>query len=439
MTAVAQLPDPGTGVLDRIGRAREAITEASAIALGLMSEEQLGAAVSALAGLQSQAEALKLTLGREAERRDVVRRGADTGVDAWLAKLTGERREALRGGLLLARRLEDAYPATLRALARGDIRVEQARVIVNGLDVSIDDATEQQRADAEELLLGKASGVATSTGTPVALAQLRRAARRAYASIDAELSKRHLQRSVRATSQRGASDTWLVVYDNGDGTYSGRFSLPEAHGQMLRTVLESLSAPRRYGRDRTGAEVTDDVAGSDGSGLGWADKLGLAFCELIEHLPTDRLPKSAISMLVHLDLDTLVGELSSAGIGVMTTGADVTAGDVRRWACEASIIPAILGGGSVPLDLGRTRRVHSDKQRQALSVIHDSCAIAGCDRPFAWCEIHHPKPWSAGGRTDLRNALPLCWHHHRAAHDPHYTMTKHSETEWSLRWSRRRC
>ncbi|MFZ5845942.1 MAG: HNH endonuclease signature motif containing protein, partial [Actinomycetota bacterium] len=47
----------------------------------------------------------------------------------------------------------------------------------------------------------------------------------------------------------------------------------------------------------------------------------------------------------------------------------------------------------------------------------------GCERPFAWCEIHHPDPWSQGGPTDLTNALPLCGYHHQRAHDPHYTLT----------------
>ena len=71
----------------------------------------------------------------------------------------------------------------------------------------------------------------------------------------------------------------------------------------------------------------------------------------------------------------------------------------------------------MPLDLGRERRLHTKAQRIALSGIHDTCAAEGCERPFAWTEIHHPESWARGGRTDLDNALPLCGWHRRRAHE----------------------
>ena len=48
----------------------------------------------------------------------------------------------------------------------------------------------------------------------------------------------------------------------------------------------------------------------------------------------------------------------------------------------------------------------------ALATRYDECAAEGCDRPFAWTEIHHLRPWEAGGLTDLDNAAPLCGTHH---------------------------
>ena len=40
--------------------------------------------------------------------------------------------------------------------------------------------------------------------------------------------------------------------------------------------------------------------------------------------------------------------------------------------------------------------------------------------PAAWCETHHPHPWSTGGKTNLDNAALLCSHHHHRAHDARY-------------------
>lgn len=437
MTAVAQLPDPGTRVLEQLGSARAAVKDAGGANLQMLTDDQLAAAVTEIAAIQSQTDAFRMVIAREAERREAGTKDADTGTDAYLSKLTGEQREKVRGGLKLAERLQEAYPATLHALAAGTIRLEQARVIVAGLDVSIDDATEEQRQTAESLLIAKASGESTRSGRPLSVPQLRRAARRIYDKIDTDLAIRHLLRSVRANNQRGATDTWMTLHDNGDGTFSRRFGIPELHGKLLRTILENLSAPRRCHVDKDGNEQWDDVAGGKSGGLGWADKLGLALCELIEHLPVDKLPKSAITMLVKLDLDTLRAELSKAGVGETSTGTDVDAGEVRRLACEAGLVPAVLGSASVPLDLGCTSRLHSDKQRQALALLYDTCAIEGCDRPIAWCEIHHLQPWSQGGGTDLDNALPACWHHHRAIHDIRYQLEKQPSGIWTLRWKRR--
>ena len=64
-----------------------------------------------------------------------------------------------------------------------------------------------------------------------------------------------------------------------------------------------------------------------------------------------------------------------------------------------------------------------------------TCAATGCERPYAWCELHHRQPWAKGGRTDLANAVPLCHQHHRWIHDTgfnHQTMP-----DGSIRFSRR--
>ena len=104
-----------------------------------------------------------------------------------------------------------------------------------------------------------------------------------------------------------------------------------------------------------------------------------------------------------------------------------------RLACNAGLVPAVLDGDSMPLDLGRSRRRHSRSQRRALALIHDTCAVAGCTRPFAWCEIHHHLlSWANGGRTDLDNGLPLCGHHHRRAHDSLFDLRRRPDGDWAF-------
>jgi hypothetical protein len=49
-------------------------------------------------------------------------------------------------------------------------------------------------------------------------------------------------------------------------------------------------------------------------------------------------------------------------------------------------------------------------------VRDQGCAWPTCDRPAAWCEAHHLRPWPDGGTTDLDNTALFCPHHHHVLH-----------------------
>ena len=83
--------------------------------------------------------------------------------------------------------------------------------------------------------------------------------------------------------------------------------------------------------------------------------------------------------------------------------------------------------------MGRSHRLYTRSQRRALSLLHHTCAIAGCTRPFAWCEIHHSWPWARGGPTDLDHAVPLCGYHHHRAHETRFDLRQRPDGEWTLR------
>jgi len=83
----------------------------------------------------------------------------------------------------------------------------------------------------------------------------------------------------------------------------------------------------------------------------------------------------------------------------------------------------VLDGNSVPLDLGRIKRLFTKHQKIALNHQYHGCAAANCDRPPTWTEAHHEHPWSQGGNTDLKHGIPLCPpHHHMADHPQSWTM-----------------
>ena len=77
----------------------------------------------------------------------------------------------------------------------------------------------------------------------------------------------------------------------------------------------------------------------------------------------------------------------------------------------------VLDGESMPLDVGREKRLFDRYQKIAMDQKHKGCAASNCDWPPGYVEYHHPHPWHAGGRTDARTGIPLCPPHHHMAVD----------------------
>lgn len=405
---VHQLPRPA--LAGWVADARQAVAGAAGVPLGSVAGEDVEVALAELTALGSQVTALRLAVLAEADRRRLAEETGAADTSAWAARLTGSNRSVMSGGLWLARRLEECYEHTRLAFARGQISVEQVRVIVKAAERLPAQVTAAQRAEAEAGLVAKAMAGLNPR-------RLRLAGRRMLERIDRELADRHEADQLEDEEERAELETWLSLHDNGDGTFSGRFTIPELHGHLLRTALERLSAPRRLARNKAGEPVVDDTLPGGADNLSWTERLGQAFCELLEHLPRDGHAPVGATLLVGISLQRLVAGLGSARLD---TGATVSPGQARRLGCGAGIVPVVLGGDSEPLDVGRERRLHTAAMRRALSFRYDACAAEGCERPFAWCEMHHPDPWAAGGGTSLDNAVPLCWHHHRRAHDRRY-------------------
>ena len=117
-------------------------------------------------------------------------------------------------------------------------------------------------------------------------------------------------------------------------------------------------------------------------------------------------------------LDTGTLGTGTLGTGTTDTGQRLSASTVRRLACDARILPVVLGGTSQVLDAGRARRLATGPLRRALHIRDHGCAFPDCDRPPRWTDAHHITAWTAGGTTNLDNLVLLCRHHHRTIHDP---------------------
>ncbi len=145
--------------------------------------------------------------------------------------------------------------------------------------------------------------------------------------------------------------------------------------------------------------------------------------QLLETYPAKALPRAggcSATVVVTMTLEQLLAGLDQAGVCTQDTGGHVSAGQARRLACTAGIIPVVLGGSSQVLDVGRRRRLHTEPMRIAMGVRDRGCTAQGCETPPGLCHAHHDTPWSHGGTTNVDTGRLLCPHHHRRIHDPKY-------------------
>jgi hypothetical protein len=125
-------------------------------------------------------------------------------------------------------------------------------------------------------------------------------------------------------------------------------------------------------------------------------------------------------VVVTIDYDKL---RQQAGVATFDDGSQLSPAAARRLACDAGIIPAVLGTASQTLDLGRQTRLATGPLRRALVLRDQGCTFPGCDRPPRWTDAHHIVHWSDGGPTELTNLVLLCGYHHRLIHHSEWRVT----------------
>ncbi len=373
-----------------------------------LGEADAGATLVELTALAAQVAALELQVAAHAETVGVGTESGAASAGVWWAVATNQDKGAAIGKTRLGQDLSDRWTRAGTALAAGEVTVDQARVIVNALnDLPAADLDAQVLLDAEIALVDLAADHSPR--------ELRILGARILTVVAPEIGEEHDRKRLEAAEATAAMKRRLTLSRDGHGSVHGRFTIPEAQSAILEKALDALTAPKHVN--------ATDGAGTWVKGRPSAEKQGEAFCELLETLPTEKLPQVAgmnASIVVLIDLETLT---SGVGAAMLETGQPITAAQARRWACEAQIIPAVLGGKSQPMDLGLGKRLFDHYQRIALILRDKGCTAIGCDAPASRCHAHHDDPWSQGGRTDLANGRLLCSHHHARVHDPAYAAT----------------
>jgi hypothetical protein len=103
---------------------------------------------------------------------------------------------------------------------------------------------------------------------------------------------------------------------------------------------------------------------------------------------------------------------------------------VERRICSSGLVPILFDDDGSALNLGRKQRLHNARQRVVIAARDGGCIAPGCDRPAAWCEVHHIKEFGAGGNTDLADGVLLCRHHHMLMHNNGWRINRIGGRYW---------
>ena len=137
-----------------------------------------------------------------------------------------------------------------------------------------------------------------------------------------------------------------------------------------------------------------------------------------------RIEQRVPEISVLTDISVLIDGLHACGLHETEDGIVLPVSTIRRLCCDAEIIPTVLDGNGVPLDVGRSKRTINRAQRRALRAMHRTCINPDCNVPFSQTKAHHIRWWVRdNGPTDISNLAPLCERCHHLVHEGGWTLT----------------
>jgi hypothetical protein len=376
------------------------------------SDEALVGVVERVQVLSSVLAAVEAGAVAEADARDLAKERLHYGSTGdWLTHTGGLRRGEGKKRVVRAKGLTGPLTRTRQALVAGTVSPGQVDLIVDAV----------QALPSGELVRARGERAMVDHAQCLDATELARLGRHLAHVVDPDAEDRLLEAQLAREDRAAHLNRYLAITEDRAGGVRIKGYGSTEDGAVLKAVLLPLTCP------------TPAVDEEDGSGDQTADprdhgaRLWDALITTAHHAITTHLPPEThgtpTRLVITVDHDTLKNQLTGHGIDVTEDDLELPAATVRRLACDAEIIPAVLGGHGEVLDVGRTRRLVTAALWTALVLRDRHCTFPGCTRPPIMCHAHHLTHWINGGETNLDNLALLCGHHHRVIH----------HTPWQIR------
>ncbi|MEU4553949.1 HNH endonuclease signature motif containing protein [Micromonospora violae] len=385
-------------MLRALAQVGSAVDDCAETALWALSDDELLASLDATQVMAQRLAAVQLGLVREVDGRGLAVAQGASSTAVWLRERLRLSSRTARQLVQLAATIDAAPPPVRDALLSGAITVEQGRVVAETIAALPLEAGPEVADKATQLLVTWADRF-----DPTSLSRL---GERVLTHVAPELAEQAELKALERATERAEARRHVTLSEQQNGQVRLSDNLDTETASLLREAIDPLCTPAGEHDDRSPGQRRADALGE--------------ICRLA--LRTGQLPDNGgdcPQLAVTASLDELVNGLRA---GTLESGTRLTPGAVRRLACDSGVLPAVLGGNSQVLDVGRQRRLFTGPLRRALVLRDGGCAFPGCDRPPRWCDGHHIQHWADGGVTALGNAVLLCGYHHRFIHRGDWTV-----------------
>ena len=406
----------GPGVLPVLRDALEGLSSADPQTWRL-ADEQVAAGLSTVGQVRALLDVAEVALVREGVERGLPAEAGRTPHD-WVSCLEGEAAPVPPiGHVACVVRVAKGAPSlagVVEALVAGDLPLGKADSLVRFVE-QVRPVADAQALEEDLAILLRGARDEVVTGGPDGRRPERRAGlgekelRVAIAQTgrllkpvrDLEREDRHAKNARSFSKSAGPA-----------GMSAYRVLLDPEGAAVLDSAIAALSAP-----------VKDEESGELDPRPAWLRRAD-ALVEIVRRgvsAPGEAPRSEKAQVMVTIPWATL--QEGIRGGGVTATGEVLPPSVVRRMACDAKIIPVVLGGAGEVLELGRAVRLFSPGQKRALWLRDQGCTFPGCTMPAQWCDAHHVTWWCRGGASDVSNAALLCQRHHTRVHDKDLTAT----------------
>ena len=374
-----------------------------------LSEDQLLADAAAVSHQIQLLEARRIALVAEIDTRVTREKLGFPGPAGWLTSTTLLTPGKANKILALARGLKN-FPDIADAVNTGSISIDHAALILAFAETPPHDLPPEGRDMARAALITAATGPEARTGP-----------------LRAAITRLHDLYGGTTPPAEDTDRNELFASTTLNGRLALKGDFDAITGEKLLTALSPLTAPR---------PAVDGTPDERSPARRRADAFGHILDQYLaaHNRPIEGGEKPHVNLHISLrDLTDLRDTATGAGpspdrgayrdvfgdgssVGWLPWMGPLSRTTSRQLACDCILTAIVMDETGNPINLARTMRTVTSRQKRALIARDHGCAFPGCGTPAAWTEGHHIRHWADGGPTDLNNLVLLCGFHHRLIH-----------------------